>query len=336
MVTDDRGVTHEANQQHQPDIERAVETLRAGGLVGLPTETVYGLAGDAGNPDAVRRIFAAKGRPPDHPLIVHLGDASQLTEWAAELPPVAYRLAGAFWPGPLTLVAQRGPRAIDEVTAGLPTIAVRVPSHPLTLAVLRAFGGGVAAPSANRFGRVSPTTAQAVHDELGDAVDLVLDGGPCDVGVESTIVDVTVDPPAILRPGGIPAEALERVAGGPLASGGATRAPGTLPAHYAPALRIVLVESVELLEAVAHHVGAGDRTGVLAPERVAGLPGEVAELAPAGGPATYAQVLYERFREAERLGLEVLLCVPPSRAGIGTAVRDRLQRAARGSLPAEE
>lgn len=335
-MPDDRGVTAEPNDERQAEIERAVAVLRAGGLVGLPTETVYGLAGDASNPAAVRRIFEAKGRPPDHPLIVHLGDAAQLDEWAAELPPVAHRLAEAFWPGPLTLVARRGPRAIDEVTGGLPTVAIRVPSHPLTLAVLRAFGGGVAAPSANRFGRVSPTTAQAVRDELGDTVDLVLDGGPCDVGVESTIVDVTVDPPAILRPGGVPAEALERVAGVRLRSSGETRAPGTLPAHYAPALRVVLVERDEVEAVARRHLEAGERVGVLAPAAARGLPAGVTPLAPAGDATSYAQGLYERFREAERLKLDVLLCVPPPAAGIGAAVRDRLQRAARGSLPAEE
>jgi L-threonylcarbamoyladenylate synthase len=185
------------------DIEKATGVLRAGGLVAVPTETVYGLGADAENAAAVARVFQVKGRPRSHPLIVHIGGADLLGDWAEDVPATARRLAECFWPGPLTLVLRRGRRVPLEATGGLETVAVRVPAHPVALALLTAFGGGVAAPSANRFGSVSPTTADHVRAELGDAVDFVLDGGPCQVGVESTIVDATGDTPSILRPGGV-------------------------------------------------------------------------------------------------------------------------------------
>ena len=202
----------------------------------VPTETVYGLGADAANADAVRRVFAVKGRPLDHPLIVHVASASALARWAVDVPPAAEALAAACWPGPLTVVLHRRPDVDPTVAGGRDTIALRVPAHPLTLAVLDAFDGGIAAPSANRFGHVSPTTAQHVRDDLGDDVDLVLDGGPCTVGVESTIVDLTVEPPSVLRPGGIPLAALEAIVDGPVRGEdtGPRRAPGMLASHYAP------------------------------------------------------------------------------------------------------
>src|SRR5690349_19076998 len=197
------------------DIEKAAGVLRAGGLVAFPTETVYGLGANAEDPAAVSRIFQVKGRPPSHPLIVHLGGAELLGDWVEDVPATARLLAERFWPGPLTLVLRRGRRVPLEATGGLETVAVRVPDHPVALALLSAFGGGVTAPSANRFGSVSPTTADHVRAELGDAVDFVLDGGPCEVGVESTIVDVTGDVPTVLRPGGVTREDLEAVLGFP-------------------------------------------------------------------------------------------------------------------------
>ena len=197
-------------------VARAVEVLRAGGLVALPTETVYGLGADASNDDAVRRVFAVKGRPVDHPLIVHVGDATQLDDWVADVPATARALAAACWPGPLTILLDRDPSVSDVVTGGRPTIAVRVPDHPDTLAILRAFGGGVAAPSANRFGRVSPTRADHVRADLGDDVELVVDGGPCTVGVESTIVDCTGAVPVVLRVGAITAEMVADIIGTPV------------------------------------------------------------------------------------------------------------------------
>ncbi|MEJ5211921.1 MAG: L-threonylcarbamoyladenylate synthase, partial [Burkholderiales bacterium] len=173
------------------DLDRAVALLRAGGVVAIPTETVYGLAADARNPQAVRRVFAIKGRPADHPLIVHIAAAESLPQWARDIPDAAWRLAGRFWPGPLTLILRRAPGVPDEVTGGQDTVGLRVPDHPLTLELLRRFGGGLAAPSANRFGHVSPTRPEHVAQELGEAVDLILDGGPCSVGVESTILDLS-------------------------------------------------------------------------------------------------------------------------------------------------
>ena len=194
-------------------IAEAAALLRAGDIVGMPTETVYGLAADALNPEAVNKIFAAKGRPADHPLIVHLPSAEHLPQWAATIPKDVIALARAFWPGPLTLILKRTPEVPDEVTGGQDTVGVRVPSHPVALALLRAFDGGLAAPSANRFGRISPTTAAHVHEELGERVALILDGGACEVGIESTILDFSRDVPEILRPGAISPEDIARVIG---------------------------------------------------------------------------------------------------------------------------
>lgn len=183
------------------DIEKAATILHAGGLVAIPTETVYGLGADARNPEALRKIFTTKQRPIDHPLIVHIADMTQLSDWAVAISDSALLLAKAFWPGPLTLILKKAPGVLDLVTGNQETIGIRIPNHPVAIALLKTFGRGVAAPSANRFGRISPTTADAVREELGNAVDLILDGGPCAVGVESTIVDVTGEAPVVLRPG---------------------------------------------------------------------------------------------------------------------------------------
>ncbi len=212
------------------DIARAVDALRRGGLVAFPTETVYGLGADAADPDALARLFAVKGRPAEHPVIVHVAEPEQLADWAADVPPAARLLADALWPGPLTLVVPRAARVPDGVTGGGNTVGVRVPDQPAALRLLRAFGGGIAAPSANRFGRVSPTTAADVRADLGDDVDVVLDDGPCRVGLESTIVDCTGDELVILRPGAVTRERIEAVSGQPvaIARDGLVRAPGTL------------------------------------------------------------------------------------------------------------
>jgi L-threonylcarbamoyladenylate synthase len=316
-------------------VERAAEVLRGGGLVAFPTETVYGLGADATDPEAVGRIFAAKGRPVDHPLIVHLGDPDLVDAWADDVPPEAHLLADAFWPGPLTLLLWRSPKAPDAVTGRLDTVGLRVPDHPLARMLLDAFGDGVAAPSANRFGRVSPTTAADVVADLGAEVDLVLDGGPCQVGVESTIVDLTGDEPLVLRPGGVGLERLAEVLGrepavveGPAPERGA-RAPGMLDAHYAPKARVVVADEGSVVAVAAELVGiAGGRVGVLAPTVTDGLGSEVVELEPAGGPEEYARLLYARLRQADRLRIETLVCVPPPARGVGVAVRDRLVRAA--------
>jgi L-threonylcarbamoyladenylate synthase len=309
-------------------IDRAVDVLRGGGLVAFPTETVYGLGADATNPDAIRRLYAVKSRPADHPVIVHLGAAEQLADWAADVPAVARTLADACWPGPLTIVVRRSARVPDEITGGLETVGLRVPGHPLALELLRAFGGGLAAPSANRFGRVSPTTADDVRTELGDDVDLVLDGGPCDVGVESTIVDCTGEP-RVLRLGGVTREQLHALLGTEIPVGGTTRAPGTLRAHYRPRARVEVLAAAEVAPRTDELLAAGATVGLLAPSDPA-VPGRagMVTLATPGDAHEYARVLYAALRRADVLGLDVVLAVPPPARGIGLAVIDRLGRAA--------
>jgi len=321
------------------EFERAAAVLRRGGLVAFPTETVYGLGADATNAEAVKRIFAVKGRPIGHPLIVHIGAADQLDAWADDIAPAARLLADAFWPGPLTMILPRSARVPDAVTGGRDTVGVRVPDHPVARALLDAFGGGIAAPSANRFGHVSPTTAAHVTTDLGDDVDLVLDGGPCTVGVESTIVDLTSSEPEILRPGGVSIDRLADVLGRvprvwmgdtELVDGGA-RAPGMLAAHYSPAARVELVaDEAELLTTAAALDGSGLVVGALAPAALASLPNHVIELEPAGEPEEYARLLYARLRQADRLAIDVLLVIAPPERGVGLAVADRLRRAAVG------
>lgn len=306
--------------------------LAAGGLVAFPTETVYGLGANALDPAAVARIFAAKGRPTDHPLICHIASADGLTALVAEVSPAARALADAFWPGPLTLVMPRSATVPDAVTGGRDTVAVRVPDHPLALDLLRAFGGPVAAPSANRFGRPSPTRADDVRDELGDAVDVILDGGPCAIGVESTVLDLVSDPPQVLRPGGITADQIAKVIGEVSSTAtGPARAPGMLEAHYAPGARVEVVAAGAAATRVASLVNDGISVALLAPEAISPLPAAVMVLGPAGAPDAYASMLYAAFRRADADGRQVIVAVPPPAEGIGVAVRDRLTRAAAGS-----
>ena len=317
----------------EPQIDDAVRRLREGGLVAFPTETVYGLGADASNAAAVARIFAAKGRPADHPLIVHLASAAAAGEWARDFPPLARDLADAFWPGPLTLVVPRAAGVLDEVTGGQETVALRVPSHPVAQELLRRFGGGIAAPSANRYGRVSPTLARHVREELGDRVDLVLDGGACEVGLESTIVGVDDGAITLLRPGRITRSELERVAG-PLASPGAAapRVPGSLRSHYAPATPL------ELLDAAA--IDRRCTTGQEA-QRIAVLsrrtsPGGCRALAwqvAAADPAGYGHDLYAALRALDARGASRILVEEVPAGEEWAAVRDRLARAARRDPP---
>ncbi|MHC0429755.1 L-threonylcarbamoyladenylate synthase [Streptomyces sp. O3] len=313
------------------DIEKAAGVLRAGGLVALPTETVYGLGANAEDPAAVSRIFQVKGRPPSHPLIVHLGSAEHLADWVEDLPATARLLAERFWPGPLTLVLRRGRRVPLEATGGLETVAVRVPDHPLALALLSAFGGGVTAPSANRFGSVSPTTADDVRAELGDAVDFVLDGGPCEVGVESTIVDVTGELPTVLRPGGVTREELEAVLGYPLAvpATSRVRVPGQHPSHYAPRARVVLVEPEKVVAEAETARELGHRVGVFLPAPFADA--EVKADAVVRVPdstAAYARGLYGFLRELDQRGCDLIVASLPTEEGLGLAIANRLRRAA--------
>ncbi len=300
----------------------------------LPTETVYGLGADASNELAVRRIFAVKGRPSSHPLIVHVVSLEEARRWVRAVPETAETLGRALWPGPLTLVLWRSALASDAVTGGQDTVAVRVPGHPLALELLEAFGGGIAAPSANRFGRLSPTTADHVRAELGDEVDVVLDGGPCSVGVESTIVDLTGPTPRLLRPGGISVETLEGLLGAPVPLAGAAsdvRAPGMLESHYAPRAGVRLVEAGSVEGKALEAVAAGLRPVILAPKGLR-LDARLVSLEVPEDDAGFARVLYARLREADELG-DLLLVVPPSETGLGLAVADRLRRAAapRGS-----
>jgi L-threonylcarbamoyladenylate synthase len=310
-------------------VTRATGILRRGGLVAFPTETVYGLGVDATNPEALRRLYAVKGRPRSHPVIVHVGAAAAVDELTTGVPDAAYELARECWPGPLTLVLRRSAKVPDEVTGGRDTVGVRVPDHPLALQLLRGFGGGLAAPSANRFGRVSPTTAADVRADLGDDVDMVLDGGPCSVGVESTIVDFTGDHPVILRRGGIGGEQLEEILRRPVpVDPGASGAPGTLPSHYAPRAEVKIVDELDVTDHAKRLLEAGMRVGILATHPVRDLPDGVIQLDPPGDTREYARVLYSRLRDADRFGIEVLLAVPAHHGGIGDAVRDRLRRAA--------
>ncbi|MGP3776134.1 L-threonylcarbamoyladenylate synthase [Streptomyces sp. SDT5-1] len=318
------------------DIEKAVGVLRAGGLVALPTETVYGLAADAEDPAAVARIFQTKGRPPNHPLIVHIGGAEHLDAWAEDVPEAARLLAERFWPGPLTMVLRRGARVPYETTGGLDTVAVRVPNHPVALALLDAFGGGVAAPSANRFGSVSPTTADDVRAELGDGVDFVLEGGACEVGVESTIIDATSESLSILRPGGVTREELEEALGRPLdvPDTSEVRVPGQHPSHYAPNARVVLVDPDEIVAEAERARELGHRVGVFLPADLSGTPVDAHAVVtvPASLDA-YARGLYGYLRELDRQGCDLILAYLPEQEGLGLAIANRLRRAA-GPRPA--
>jgi L-threonylcarbamoyladenylate synthase len=320
-------------RRHDPQaMDEAVRLLQSGELVAFPTETVYGLGADASNLAAVARIFAAKGRPADHPLIVHLASAAQVDAWAREFPPKARALAAAFWPGPLTIVLPRAPGVPDTITGGQDTVALRVPSHPVAQELLRRLGRGIAAPSANRYGRVSPTLADHVREELGERVALVLDGGACEVGLESTIVGCDGPRVSLLRPGRITRRDLENVVG-PLAAttADAPRVPGSHRAHYAPATPVELHDAASLDRQRAGAAAA--RLAVLARRpRPAGTQVLEWRVAPQD-PAGFGHELYASLRALDGLGASRILVeqVPPGEEW--TAIRDRLVRAARRDLP---
>jgi L-threonylcarbamoyladenylate synthase len=306
----------------------AAANLLAGGLVAFPTETVYGIGADACNADAVARIYSVKGRPSDHPLIVHIASMDGLGDWADDVPEYAIALARDFWPGPMTLVVTRSVLAGDFVTGGQDTVGVRVPDHPVALGLLEAFvkagGKGVAAPSANRFGNVSPTTAQAVSDELGDYLadgDQILDGGACDVGVESTIIDCTRDVPQILRPGAITAQMITESAGLEVVGvveESSIRVSGSLEAHYAPAAKVLLCETPTAGQGFIAHANIQTPEGVI-------------RLASPGSDEEFARILYSALRAADEQGLAEVVVMQPIGIGIAVAIRDRLKRAAFGS-----
>lgn len=312
------------------EIERAGRVLEAGGLVAFPTETVYGLGCDAGSVPALHRLFAVKRRPPEHPVIVHLAEAAWMSRWAATVPAFAAALATECWPGPLTLVVPRARGVLDEVTGGRDSVALRVPAQRVALRLLTSFGRGIAAPSANRFGKVSPTTAEHVRADLGGEVDVVLDDGPCGVGVESTIVDCSRPEPLLLRTGGVPVARVEEIVGMhvTMCTDGTIPAPGTLPSHYAPRARVVLADVSSVDACAMELLAAGERVGLLCQDVLPGLPEEVVRLEVPASPDAYARVLYARLREADLRGLDVVLAVPPPESGVGAAVVDRLRRAA--------
>lgn len=320
-----------------PDIDRAVAVLRGGGLVAFPTETVYGLGGDASSEAALKKIFAAKGRPHDHPLIVHIAEAAQLARWAREIPPSAHTLARRFWPGPLTLVLKRASGVSDLVTGGQDTIAVRAPSHPVARALLARFGGGVAAPSANRYGRVSATTAEHVRQEFGASVDLVLDGGATEVGIESTIVDLSGAEPAVLRPGMITQEMVEQALGTKLGArrGASPRAPGMLERHYAPQTPLLVLEADLVLELASSLVRQGKRVAVLARSAQQPLIAGVTWIAAPSDAAGYAHDLYANLRRLDAAGCDAILAEAPPEGPEWAAIRDRLTRASAGAAPPE-
>ena len=306
-------------------LESAAQLLKSGGLVALPTETVYGLGADATNKDAVARIYKVKGRPADHPLIVHIHSMQLLGDWADEIPDYAISLARDFWPGPMTLVLKRTLLAEDFVTGGQPTVGLRVPDHAIALALLSAFakigGKGIAAPSANRFGHVSPTTAQAVQEEIGeflDQSDLILDGGPSSVGLESTIIDCTSDAPRILRPGAITIEMIEESTGLKVSKAETNiRVSGSLENHYAPRATVYLNRTPELGE------------GFIALADIE-TPADVIRLAAPKNIVDFAQIMYAALREGDAQSLKSVVVAEPAGDGLALAIRDRLMRASKG------
>jgi L-threonylcarbamoyladenylate synthase len=330
------------------DVDRAVALLVAGELVAFPTETVYGLGADASRGDAIAKIFVAKGRPSAHPLIVHLAPGASLDGWAANVPDAARALAEKFWPGPLTIVVAKGDRVDPAATGGGTTVGLRVPAHPLAQQLLAKLGRGVAAPSANRFGGVSPTTADHVRADLGAAVSYILDGGPCTVGVESTIVDFTRGQPALLRPGGVSRDAIEAVIG-KLATAGddAPAAPGTLASHYAPRAEVIAV-APEDVPATLDAVYEREDPTISQPRDATALIGKplhIAVLAPRAAFAAWgalpaqaiplpddlealAAALYGALRDLDAAGVDVVIAALPPAVGLGEAVADRLRRAA--------
>jgi len=319
-------------------IEAAARLLEQGALVAFPTETVYGLGADAENPAAVAAIYAAKGRPQDHPVIVHLAPDAPLDYWAAEIPPEAHALAEAFWPGPLTMILKRAPNIPDAVSGGQDTVGLRCPSHPVAIALLRAFKGGrggVAAPSANKFGAVSPTLAQHVRDEFGQdgSVAMVLDGGASTVGIESTIVDLSrlaTHGPVLLRPGHISADAIaaviDQLPSAPDAA--APRASGTLESHYAPHTPVAMQESAQLRRTLLELAAAGRKVALI---HYSEMPSTHAALRLPAEPGGFAHALYAALRAMDGQGADVILVEAPPTGGDWLGVNDRLRRAAHGS-----
>ena len=331
----------------EKDIEAAAAILRAGGLVGIPTETVYGLGANGLDPAAVRRIFEAKGRPQDNPLILHIPDPSWLERYCRDVPAAARRLAEQFWPGPLTMILPRRALVPDEVTCGLETVGVRCPDHPVTLAIIRAAGVPVAAPSGNRSGRPSPTCARHMLEDMEGRIQAVVDGGPCGVGVESTIVDLTLPVPRLLRPGGLPLEALEAVLGhvdvdravtAPLSPGEKPRAPGMKYRHYAPQAPVTVVTGDGAATAAYIRRQAGANTGVICfTEYRDRFPGcTVRSIGPAGDRGEQARRVFDALRSFDGTPVTAIFAQCPGEEGLGLAVANRLKKAAGFQIVAAE
>ena len=331
----------------EKDIEAAAAILRAGGLVGIPTETVDGLGANGLDPAAVRRIFEAKGRPQDNPLILHIPDPSWLERYCRDVPAAARRLAEQFWPGPLTRILPRRALVPDEVTCGLETVGVRCPDHPVTLAIIRAAGVPVAAPSGNRSGRPSPTCARHMLEDMEGRIQAVVDGGPCGVGVESTIVDLTLPVPRLLRPGGLPLEALEAVLGhvdvdravtAPLSPGEKPRAPGMKYRHYAPRAPVTVVTGDGAATAAYIRRQAGANTGVICfGEYRDRFPGcTVRSIGPAGDRGEQARRVFDALRSFDGTSVTAIFAQCPGEEGLGLAVANRLKKAAGFQIVAAE
>lgn len=319
----------------EKNIARAAALLKQGRLVAFPTETVYGLGADASNPEAIKRIFEAKGRPSDHPLIVHIPHADHLANWARNIPDDAKRLTAKFWPGPLALILNKKPEVPMEVTGGQQTVAIRMPNHPVALRLLNAFGGGVAAPSANRYCRISPTQAQHVEDELGDAVDLILDGGACQVGVESTIVDFSTDKPVLLRPGQISQQTIEAFLQVELMthrSDSSVRAPGMMAVHYAPMTLTLLCKAGDLDQIVLDNIKHHKSVGVIAYKQRINTQAAIQIITMPQQADAYAQQIYAALRELDRLNLDIILVEQPPVSDAWSAINDRLAKATRPGL----
>lgn len=329
--------TSSISQPSTEALDTALTLLRSGQLVGIPTETVYGLAADASQPAAVAKIFAAKGRPADHPVIVHIAGAAQLENWAKNIPDEAYLLAKHFWPGPLTLILERQDHVSDAVTGGQNTVGLRAPAHPLTHQLLQQFGGGLAAPSANQFGHVSPTTAAHVRSEFSpEVLQLVLDGGPCEVGVESTIVSLVGDKPKLLRPGGISREAIEAVLGDDLEHhtnqhSAKQRVSGLLDSHYAPRTPLITGDWHAILTQAQQRLAQGQKIIIITTQSHREDIALPLHPMPASSDE-YAQMLYATLRSLDLANYEALLLELPPNTSEWLAVQDRLQRAAHHKL----
>jgi L-threonylcarbamoyladenylate synthase len=315
-------------------IDCAVRALQAGELVAFPTETVYGLGADAANTEAVARIFALKGRPADHPLIVHLASLEQLRHWVADIPPIAAKLAARFWPGPLTLILPKAAQVNTIVTGGQDSIGVRIPAHPIAQQLLGAFGGAIAAPSANRYGRLSPTRAEHVREEFGDAVKTILDGGDSPIGIESTIVACLGNIARLLRPGFITRTQIEQTVGVVLDGGAeAPRAPGDRLQHYAPFTSLELVSGAQLEARVDEYCRRNEKVAVLAMRAASQARSQVTWVDAGKAPAAYAHQLYGRLRTLDRLRCVRILVEAPPALEDWNAVLDRLQRASAAGPP---